>query len=195
VPFYIRAPGVTTPGGTCDTPVIGTDFYPTLLELTGLPLQPQQHVDGVSLVPLLHREQTAPRPLCWHYPHYGNQGGEPSSIIRDGDWKLIHYWEDGRNELYHLPDDVGEQRDLAAREPERTGRLWTRLEAWLQETGARLPAPNPEYTAAMAEQHRADAAALKTRLEKRHAAFLDPDWQPDPTWWKSLVPDAPRGGS
>jgi arylsulfatase A-like enzyme len=52
-PYYIKAPGLTRPGSTCDTPVIGTDFYPTILEMAGLPLKPQQHVDGVSLVPLL----------------------------------------------------------------------------------------------------------------------------------------------
>jgi arylsulfatase A-like enzyme len=188
VPFYIKAPGVTRPGSTCDTPVIHTDFYPTLLQLAGLPLRPQQHVDGVSLMPLLEGGTIAARPLFWHYPHYGNQGGEPSSIIHAGDWKLIHYWEDGRNELFHLPDDIGEQHDLAAREPERTAQMWAQLHAWLQETGAKIPQPNPEYTEAMGEQNRKSALALKARLEKSHAAYLNPDWQPDPTWWKSLVP-------
>lgn len=188
VPFYIRAPGVAAPGSTCDTPVTGTDFYPTILELAGLPLKPQQHVDGASLVPLLKGGKIAARPLFWHYPHYGNQGGEPSSIIRDGDWKLIHYWEDGRNELYHLPDDVGEERDLAAQEAERTERLWAQLEAWLHQTGARIPVPNPNYTDEMAKQNRVAAESLKAKLEKDHAACLEPDWQPDPTWWKSLVP-------
>jgi arylsulfatase A-like enzyme len=188
VPFYIKAPGVTRPGSTCNTPVIGTDFYPTILELAGLPLRPEQHVDGVSLVPLLRGVKIAPRPLFWHYPHYGNQGGEPSSIIRKDDWKLIHYWEDNRNELYYLPDDIGEQHDLAAREPERTSQLWAQLQAWLEETGAKLPQPNPEYTEAMGEQHRKAAQALKQRLEESHAAYLEPGWQPDPTWWDSLVP-------
>ena len=102
VPFYIKAPGVTRAASTCGTPVIGTDFYPTILELAGLPLRPEQHVDGVSLAPLLKGGKIAGRPLFWHYPHYANQGGEPSSIIRSGDWKLIHYWEDNRNELYEL---------------------------------------------------------------------------------------------
>jgi len=188
VPFYIKAPGVTRPGSTCSTPVIGTDFYPTILQLAGLPLRPQQHVDGVSLVPLLEGGKIAPRPLFWHYPHYGNQGGEPSSIVRQGDWKLIHYWEDNRNELYYLPDDVGEQHDLAAKEPERTGQLWAELQAWLKETGAKFPRPNPEYTDAMAEQSRRDAQSLKAGLEKSHAGYLDPAWQPNPTWWDSLVP-------
>ena len=188
VPFYIKASGVTRPGSTCDTPAIGTDFYPTILELAGLPLRPQQHVDGVSLVPLLRGGPIAPRPLFWHYPHYGNQGGEPSSIIRQGDWKLIHYWEDNRNELYHLPDDLGEQHDLAVSEIERTGQLWRELQAWLKETGAKIPQPNPDYTEAMGERNRKNAQTLETRLEHEHAAYLDPAWRPDPTWWKSLVP-------
>jgi arylsulfatase A-like enzyme len=188
VPFYVRAPGVTQPGSTCDTPVIHSDFYPTLLQLAGLPLRPQQHVDGVSLLPLLKGEKIAARPLFWHYPHYGNQGGEPSSIIRKDDWKLIHYWEDNRNELYRLPDDVGEQHDLAQKEAARTAELWAELQAWLKETGARIPRPNPAYDQAWAEQQRKASEDMKARIEKSHAAVLEPDWQPDPTWWKSLVP-------
>ena len=88
-PMIIRAPGVTKAGSTCDTPVTSTDFYPTLLELAGLPLRPQQQVDGMSLVPLLKGDSLARGPLFWHYPHYGNQGGAPGGVVRDGDWKLI----------------------------------------------------------------------------------------------------------
>ena len=187
VPFYIKAPGVTQPGSVCAAPVIHTDFYPTLLQLAGLPLRPEQHVDGVSLAPLLGGGTIAPRPLFWHYPHYGNQGGEPSSIIHKDDWKLIHYWEDNRNELYRLTDDVGEQRDLAKQEAARTSALWTELQAWLKGSGAKIPQPYAGYNAAWAEQSRGAAQALKTRLEKSHAAYLDPAWQPDPSWWKSLV--------
>jgi arylsulfatase A-like enzyme len=168
--------------------VIGTDFYPTLLQLAGLPLRPQQHVDGVSLMPLLADGEIAPRSLFWHYPHYGNQGGEPSSVIRKNGWKLIHYWEDNRNELYHLADDTGEQHDLAKQEAARTRQLWTELQVWLKETGAKLPRANPKYQAAWAERNQKAAQAAKARLEKSHAAYLHPDWQPDPSWWKSLVP-------
>lgn len=188
VPFYIKAPGVTRPGSTCNTPVIGTDFYPTILQLAELPLRPKQHVDGISLVPLLKGGKITSRPLFWHYPHYGNQGGEPSSIIREDDWKLIHYWEDNRNELYHLPDDIGEQHDLARQETARTALLWAELEAWLKATGAKIPQPYLQYQEAWGEQERTSTQALKTRLEKSHAAYLDPSWQPDPTWWKSLLP-------
>ena len=70
---------------------------------------PTKHVDGTSLVPLLRDSRYQPDRLYWHYPHYGNQGGEPSAIIQQGDWKLIQYFEDGRRELYHITEDVGEQ--------------------------------------------------------------------------------------
>ena len=185
VPLYIRAPGLTRSGSVCDTPVSGIDFFPTLLALGGVTAAPQQTVDGVSLVPLLQGARLAPRPLFWHYPHYGNQGGEPTSIIRSGDWKLIHYWEDGHNELYNLAADIGEQHDLARTETKRAAGLWSQLQAWLKATGAKIPQPNPAYQPAWAEQQRQAALRQKANLEKQHAEFLDPHWQPDPTWWKS----------
>ena len=84
-PYLIRAPGVTTPGTTCAVPVISTDFYPTLLDLAGLHQKPDQHLDGVSLLPLLTGGKTLTRDaLYWHYPHYGNQGGFPGGVIRQG---------------------------------------------------------------------------------------------------------------
>ncbi len=185
VPVYIRAPGLTPAGSTCDTPVSGIDYFPTLLQLAGVTNSPKQIVDGVSLVPLLTGGNIAPRPLFWHYPHYGNQGGEPSSIIRLGDWKLIHYWEDGHNELYNLAADIGEQHDLSTTETNRAAELWSQLAAWLKSTGAKIPQPNPDYQTAWAvQQHRA-AIKQKENLEKQHAEFLQPHWQPNPTWWKS----------
>ena len=100
-PMIVVAPGITSPGSTCDVPVISTDFYPTLLQLAGQPLKPEQHLDGVSFLPLLKGE-TTPRgkALFWHYPHYANQGGAPYGAIREGDWKLIEWYEDGALELY-----------------------------------------------------------------------------------------------
>jgi arylsulfatase A-like enzyme len=185
VPYYVKVPGLTAPGGTCATAVNGIDFYPTLLALAGLTPPPGQPVDGVSLVPLLSGGTIAPRPLFWHYPHYGNQGGEPSSIIRSGDWKLIHYWEDSRNELYNLATDQGEQHDLAAQTAERTAQLWAELQAWLTQTHANIPRPNPAYNPAWSVQKQQASVRQKNKLEKDHAAFLQPDWQPDPTWWNS----------
>lgn len=190
-PYYIRAPGVTRPGATCDVPVCGIDFYPTLLELAGVPAPRQQVVDGMSLVRLLEErsaDDIAGRDLFWHYPHYANQGGEPSSIIRAGDWKLIHYYEDGRDELYDLASDPGEQQDSARGNPVQAVELRERLDKWLAEVDARLPIPDPEHDA---DKERARLHSLEhelmPQLEAQHAQYLDPDWKPNADWWGSQV--------
>ena len=145
-PWIIRAPGVTKPGSTCDTPVITTDFYPTLLQLVGLPLFPEQHQDGISLVPLLKGDKLERKaPLFWHYPHYGNQGGAPNGAIRDGDWKLIEWFEDGSLELYNIRNDPGEKQDLAPKQPEVVKELYAKLRAWRNKVGAVMPTPNPDF--------------------------------------------------
>jgi arylsulfatase A-like enzyme len=141
-PMIIRAPGVTRPGSQCDVPVISTDFYPTILDLGALPLRPEEHLDGESLVPLLRGDSIKPRPLFWHYPHYGNQGGSPSGAIRDGDWKLIERYEDDRRELYNIREDLSERHDRAAEKPERVQELAARLDAWRHAVGAKMPTLN-----------------------------------------------------
>lgn len=143
VPWIIRAPGVTDAGTTCSTPVISTDFYPTLLELAGLPAQPTQARDGMSLVPLLKGDKLSRGPLYWHYPHYGNQGGAPSGAVRDGDWKLIEWFEDGRLELFNLRDDVGEKNNVGAAHPEKAKELQSKLVAWRKSVNAQMPTVNP----------------------------------------------------
>lgn len=147
-PMLIKWPGVARPGTACDVPVISTDFYPTLLEMAGLPWRSEQHVDGVSLVPLL-MQQGSPRDraLYWHYPHYGNQGGSPGAAIRQGDWKLIEFFEDGRVELYNLREDLGEQNNLAETMPEKAQELANKLHSWQKAVGARFPSPNPAHKA------------------------------------------------
>ncbi len=142
VPFLIKWPGETPPGSTCDVPVLSTDFYPTLLEMAGVPPRPEQALDGLSLVPLLRPAGEFPhRDLFWHYPHYSNQGGFPGAAIRSGDWKLIERFEDGRVHLYNLADDPGERRDLAEQQPQRVAAMRQRLHAWYQEVGARFLQP------------------------------------------------------
>ena len=139
-PMIVRAPGVTRPGSACTEPVISTDFYPTMLELAGLPLRPNQHVDGVSFVSLLEGRKMTRGPIYWHYPHYGNQGGAPGGAVRDGDWKLIEWYEDGRLELFNLRDDLGEANDLATAMPEKARELQKMLAEWRRTVGAQMPA-------------------------------------------------------
>lgn len=145
-PLLIRAPGITPPGTTCPVPVISTDFYPTLLELAGLPLRPRQHVDGVSLVPLLKGGKApGPRDLFWHYPHYHGSTWAPGAAVRSGEWKLIEFYEEDKVELYNLKNDPGERHDLAATMPGKVAELRARLHRWQREVGAEFPRPNPNY--------------------------------------------------
>jgi len=142
-PVLVKWPGVIKPGSICSEPVISTDFYPTMLEMADLPSKHKQHVDGKSWVPLLKSKKIDRGPLFWHYPYYGNQGGSPGSAVRNGDWKLIVWYEDNRRELYHLKDDIGEQHNVIDENPEVANRLYTELQAWLREMDAKMPSPNP----------------------------------------------------
>lgn len=183
-PFFITGPGIEP--GTCDVPVTGTDFYPTLLDLCDLPSRPDQHMDGLSLKPLLNGAPFIDRDLFWHYPHYGNQGGDPSAIIRHGDWKLIHYWEDGQRELYNVAQDPQEKRDVADREPDRVAKLVRRLQQWLTEVNATIPQPDPRFDERKHARRKQDIAVnLLPKLERRHAAMLLDDFQPGDDWWGS----------
>lgn len=142
----VRWPGVVRPGSRCGESVTSTDYYPTFLDAAGLPLRPKQHVDGVSLMPLLRETGGLSREaIFWHYPHYSNQGGTPAASVVSGNWKLIEYFEDGHIELYDLATDIGETRDLAAEKPDVARRLLSMLQAWQKDVAAIRPQHNPNY--------------------------------------------------
>ncbi len=184
-PYYVKWPGTVSPGSECDTPVIGTDLFPTLLEIAGLSARPTQHVDGVSLVPLLKGQEIADRELFWHYPHYGNQGGEPSSIVQHGKWKLIRYYEDGRNELYNIDEDISERIDVATEHPEVVQKLALDLDSWLGEVDGRKPTQNPNFNPNQYARERNDIRdRQKPNLEREHAALLRDDYKPALGWWE-----------
>jgi len=144
-PMIVRAPSVTQSGEVCDEPVTSTDFFPTLLELVGLPLAPELHLDGESFVPLLRGKSRERDPLFWHYPHYGNQGGAPTGCIRDGDWKLIEFYEDGHVELYNIAKDISESQDVSGQYPDIAKSMKAQLARWREETHAVMPAENPRW--------------------------------------------------
>jgi arylsulfatase A-like enzyme len=149
VPLIIKGPGVIASGRDCNVPVISTDFYPTLLDMAGLPLRPEQHVDGISLAPLLKGRPSLNREaLFFHYPHYHscNTMG-PAGAVRMGDYKLVERFENMSVELFNLRDDIGEQNDLSAKMPELTEQMKTMLHRWRKDTGAVMPEKNPAYTA------------------------------------------------
>ena len=125
---------------------------------------PAQGVDGESIVPLLKGAEKLKRSaIFWHYPHYHPGGATPYSAVRAGDWKLIHYFEDDRLELYDLKNDLGEKNDLAGREPQRVAALRAQLDAWRKDVGAQLPTLNPAYNEARQWAGDAPPSAAKKR--------------------------------
>ncbi|MCA9014041.1 MAG: sulfatase [Planctomycetaceae bacterium] len=156
VPFLIKWPGVTKAGSASEEPVINVDLYPTLLEMTGTP-QPEEYVlDGTSLVPLLKdpQSQMKIRSLFWHFPAYLQkyQGMQqrfrttPVSVIRQGDWKLLEFFEDGHLELYNTRLDISETMNLVDSHPEKATQLATALREWQKQVQAAIPSePNPKY--------------------------------------------------
>jgi arylsulfatase A-like enzyme len=144
VPLIVRWPGHVPAGSTCSVPVSGIDFFPTILDICGLPST--HPVDGVDILPLLEERGTIHRDaLYWHMPHYTNQGGEPGGAIREGDYKLIELYQSGRRELYNLKDDIREHKNLAGQMPERAEQMAAKLDAWRKSVGAQMNEPNPDY--------------------------------------------------
>lgn len=137
-PMIIVEPGLTQPGTTCDYPMISVDFLPTLLRATGQ-LRGDASFDGLDLGPVLRGAPMPHRPMYWHYPHYGNQGGSPGGAIRLGDWKLIEWFEDGRVELFNLATDPGERTNVAADHPDRVDELHGLLIQWRHDVDAKMP--------------------------------------------------------
>ena len=144
VPLLVRWPGSAKPGTVCETPACSIDIVPTVAEICGVPMTAA--VDGVSLAPLLRQAgELSQRPLFWHYPHYSNQGGRPGGAIRDGDDKLIEFYDTGRLELFNIKADPGEGTNLADKFPEKTAKLAAQLRAWRGTVAAQDMRPNPDY--------------------------------------------------
>ena len=146
VPFLVRWPGVIPAGTVSDTPACSIDIFPTIMQATGTPLPKDRPIDGLSLLPHLKSGGSSEMKrdeLIWHFPHYRHAPG-PYSIIRKGDWKLIKFWA-GPNELYHLAEDLGEEKNLADKMPEKVKQMEERLLRQLIAGEAKLPKPNPDY--------------------------------------------------
>ena len=142
-PCIVRAPGVGEPGATCEEVVFSTDFAPTILSLCGLTARPDLHLDGRDISGLIAdpRKDVAARTVYWHYPHYHGSTWTPGAAVRDGDWKLIEFYETDAVELYNLAADPGEQHDLSKLEPGKRDQLRGKLASWQREMGATMPEP------------------------------------------------------
>jgi arylsulfatase A-like enzyme len=166
VPMAIKWPGVITPGIISETLVSSQDFFPTIMEMTGTPYD-KDKLDGVSLMPLLKQEGDLIRnTLYWHYPHYHHQGYKPGGAIREGDYKLIEWFEPtltdgiGQVNLYNLKEDIGESTDLSNDMPELRDRLRQKLHDWRKAVNAQEMKVNPNY-----DPDRADYRFLNSKTD------------------------------
>ncbi len=159
VPFIVRWPGEVTPDTTCDVVVHGCDLLPTFAEVSNRKA-PSGTLDGVSLLPLLDNPQSVlnrEQPLVWHFPYYHPEKKfaqspaeigvgdfmtsqtRPHAAIRQGHYKLLHFFEDDRVELYNLMKDPSEARNLDRKEPVKSRELKNQLSDALLKLNARLP--------------------------------------------------------
>ena len=155
VPLIISGPGIE--GAKTSAHLVNSmDFYPTILDLAGIPQIPEQHIDGSSIssilldhtraLPHIHTHtDTHTHTLFWFYPHYHGSAWTPGAAIRVGDWKLIEFYDKQKIELYNLRDDLGELINLADSLPEKANEMQDRLREILYEAGADMPEPNPSW--------------------------------------------------
>ena len=145
IPLIISWQGRIKPGCVCNTPTISHDIYPTITDIvTGS--QPGEGIEGKSLVPLLMGAgKFQERELYWYYPHYSPQAKQPAAAVRDGDYKLVHFYDPEQKELYNLANDIGEQKNLAEKIPEKVRQLDEKLETWLKFVKAKKHTLNPDY--------------------------------------------------
>jgi arylsulfatase A len=141
VPLIMRWNNVIIPSRQCDYPVTSVDFYPTILEVAGIE-QDAQHLDGISLLPLLKgRDKLDRETLYWHIPNYHSSGLCPSGAVRWKDYKLIEYYENGRIELFDLSVDESEQNEISSQKPAIASKLKKMLSDWRDDVGAAMPTP------------------------------------------------------
>jgi arylsulfatase A len=142
VPLVVYWPGKIKPNTISEALVTGTDFYPTLLDMIGMPTLPNQHVDGVSFLPALRGKAHDRGAIYWHFPHYSNHGYQsPGGAIRLGKYKLLEYYENGSVQLFDLEKDISELNDLSKAEPDVRSKLLKMLHDWRREVDAKMPYP------------------------------------------------------
>ncbi len=157
VPLTIRWPGVIPANIQSDELVCSEDFFPTIMEIAGISFD-KKSLDGESLVPVIKQVGKLSRQtLYFHYPHYHHQGYKPAGAIRQGDYKLIEWFEESllgmenRVNLYNLREDIGEKNNLSRQMPEKTTELYNKLHKWRKEIGAQEMEINSNYDSKKAD--------------------------------------------
>jgi arylsulfatase A-like enzyme len=144
-PFIVTWKGQIAENSISNTQVTTIDVFPTILDLVNVPIPRKLKIDGVSIKPALQGESQKRGAIYWHYPHYSNQGARPAGAVREGDYKLIEFYDTGEMELYNLRDDIGESKNLVHSETKIAKKLSVKFDKWRKETGAKMPTKNPDY--------------------------------------------------
>ena len=148
VPLIVKWPGEGMQNAESSIPVTSVDIFPTILNMVGFPEGIGKDKEGVDISPLIKGETINRGPLYWHFPHYSNHGMQsPGGAIRDGDYKLLEYFENGTVQLFNLKNDIEEQKDLSKIEMKKTKELKEKLHKWRKKVGAQMMKPNPDYDA------------------------------------------------
>ncbi|MEG1635201.1 MAG: sulfatase [Rikenellaceae bacterium] len=144
-PLIVYDPFVERRNAVVDTPVQITDFFPTLLDMALVKkYHTMQKLDGVSFLPLLKGKSINSKPFVWHYPNVWGANGEGIGVfsaIREGNYKLIYFYDTEQSELYDLSKDLSEMNNLAAKPQYEKIRktLAEDLSRYLKEKKAKLP--------------------------------------------------------
>jgi len=168
VPFLARWPEKIEAGQVNEASVWSIDLFPTFAELAEA--DPPANLDGQSLLPVFEDPELdwtgewREKPLLWHFPYYHPEKGyhdapaeigiddgftsqtRPHSAVRDGPWKLLHFYEDERSELYDMAEDEVEDADVSPYFEGEAEGARERLLDLLESSGARLPEPHPDFS-------------------------------------------------
>ncbi len=115
VPFIISQAGRINPGLTNSDLVSQYDFMPTLLDYVGIDNPTGAMLPGRSFVNSLRGESSRSRDHVVVFDEYG-----PVRMVRTREWKYVHRYADGPNELYDIKNDPGEEVSLAGNAKYRT---------------------------------------------------------------------------
>ena len=179
VPLIVYWPGVTKPATKTDRAIVGTDFFPTFLDLAGLPLRPQEHVDGESFAAVIKGDANAPRrqPIHWYFDDAKiGTGNTAMAAMLDGDLKLVHFIYENKFELYNIRQDIGEHQDLAAKNPEIVTAMKQAQAEWEHKVGINPLKPKTieEIKRILGELHGEKGVKVKSGKKSKKNAADDP---------------------
>ncbi len=145
VPFLIKPAHFNQEAKIIETPILGSDIFPTVLALTNTKNKPNNTVYGKDISPLFQGKPIDRETLFWHYPHYHGSGWTPGSSIRKGNWKLIEFYTENTFELYNLSTDPYETNNIVSDFPETANALKEELSILKKETHSKEPIANPNF--------------------------------------------------